>query len=335
MGAPLPPRRRPAAPSILPKTGWAIAHPAHLPLTPLFKIIRAPNKSTSMINSYVDNNYESANPVHKYKKIVPSQVKTVPKPRRPQIYSDDIHGDLNYEYDYKYALSLAASMYFWSVSLVYQLSGQFLIFLVDQKKIWSTKNKFGIPKRNLVDQKKSLVNQKNIWYTKKKFGRPKKSEIDWTIGIPKRLTKSTWTPLLLTITFFIILSPHYPIFEKRLIVSIVYLVYLVYLSFMVVLIYQICRYVYKIYKCFYSIYQCVYFPYQCFYFTYQCVYFMYQCLYFFFISLYIISTCVVSICTFTINLILMLSFEIKSKLSLEHSAIFLSNLADELLDPEI
>ena len=120
-------------------------------------------------------------------------------------------------------------MYFWSVSLVYQLSGQFLIFLVDQKIIWSTKNKFwytknkfgqpkknlvdqkniwytkknfGIPKRNLVNQKKNLVDQKNylvdqkkIWYTKKKFGRPKKLEIDRTIGIPKRLTKRTWTPL--------------------------------------------------------------------------------------------------------------------------------------------
>ena len=28
-------RRRPVAPSILPKTGWAIAHPAHPPVTPL------------------------------------------------------------------------------------------------------------------------------------------------------------------------------------------------------------------------------------------------------------------------------------------------------------
>ena len=28
-------RRWPAAPSILPKTGWAIAHPAHPPVTPL------------------------------------------------------------------------------------------------------------------------------------------------------------------------------------------------------------------------------------------------------------------------------------------------------------
>ena len=51
-------------------------------------------------------------------------------------------------------------------------------FLVDQKKNWSTKKM-----RNwfLVDQKK--------------IGRPKKCEIDRTIGRPKRLTKSTWTPL--------------------------------------------------------------------------------------------------------------------------------------------
>ena len=31
-------RRRPVAPSILPKTGWAIAHPAHPPVTPLFNL---------------------------------------------------------------------------------------------------------------------------------------------------------------------------------------------------------------------------------------------------------------------------------------------------------
>ena len=90
----------------------------------------------SMINSHVDDNYESANPVNKYKKIVPSQVETVPKPRRPQIYYDDNHGDLNYEYDDKYALSLVASMYFWLVSLVYQN----LTFFGRPKK------KFGRPK---------------------------------------------------------------------------------------------------------------------------------------------------------------------------------------------
>ena len=100
-------------------------------------------------------------------------------------------------------------MYFWSVSLVYQLSGQFLIFLIDQIFLfgmpnyflvyqtffwstklffWSTKFLFGIPNFFLVDQ---------IF-----FCRPKKWEIDRTIGIPKRLTKSTWTPLLGTAMIF-------------------------------------------------------------------------------------------------------------------------------------
>ena len=55
--------------------------------------------------------------------------------------------------------------------------------------------KFGRPKKKFGRPKKYLVYQKKIWYTKKKFGRPKKCEIDWTIGIPKRLTKSTWTSL--------------------------------------------------------------------------------------------------------------------------------------------
>ena len=65
-------------------------------------------------------------------------------------------------------------MYFWSVSLVYQLSGQFLTF-GQQKKIWSTKKKFGIPKKNWYTKKKfgrpkkNLVDKKNIWYTKKKL----------------------------------------------------------------------------------------------------------------------------------------------------------------------
>jgi hypothetical protein len=54
----------------------------------------------------------------------------------------------------------ATSMYFWSVSLVYQLSGQFLIFLVDHKNNLVDQKKFGIPKKNLVYQKKNLVYQK-------------------------------------------------------------------------------------------------------------------------------------------------------------------------------
>ena len=56
-------------------------------------------------------------------------------------------------------------MYFWSVSLVYQLSGQFLIFLVDHKN--------------------NLVDQKIFGITKKKICSTKKWEIDRTIGIPK------------------------------------------------------------------------------------------------------------------------------------------------------
>ena len=50
-------------------------------------------------------------------------------------------------------------MYFWSgsVSLLYQLSGQFLIFLVDQTFSWSTKLFFGLP--NFL-----------FWYTKYFFG---------------------------------------------------------------------------------------------------------------------------------------------------------------------
>ena len=56
--------------------------------------------------------------------------------------------------------------------------------------------KFGRPKKKFGRPKKYLVYQKKIWYTKKKFGRPKKCEIDRTIGIPKRLTKSTWTSLM-------------------------------------------------------------------------------------------------------------------------------------------
>ena len=68
-------------------------------------------------------------------------------------------------------------MYFWSVSFVYQLFGQILIFLVDQI---------------------------SFWYTKIFFGRPKKWEIDRTIGIPKRLTKSTWTPLLKAVSLIML-----------------------------------------------------------------------------------------------------------------------------------
>ena len=195
-------------------------NPASKALQYVLKVMKDPTKSMSVTNRNVDGNYGSRNHVNKYKSYSPSQDKTVSKPTRHPNYFDDNHGDLNYEYDDKFAF------------------------------------------------------------------------------------------FLLLIIFFIILPPYYPIFEERLIVSIA-------LSFMVVLIYQICRYVYKIYKCFYFIYQCVFFPYQCFYFMFQFIYFIYQCVYFFSKYLYFISKTVVSICKFNINLILMVSFEIKSRLSFE------------------
>ena len=88
----------------------------------------------------------------------------------------------------------AASMYFWSVSLVYQLSGQFLIFwstkffLVYQMFFWSTKFFFWLTK--------FLFGIPNFfWYTKFFFGRPNfffgrpkiprdwpKNPWDWTIS---------------------------------------------------------------------------------------------------------------------------------------------------------
>ena len=71
--------------------------------------------------------------------------------------------------------SKAASMYFWSVSLVDQLSSQFHIFLVDQKPI---SHFFGRPICFLVNQKPFshvfgrpifiLVDQIYFWSTKKK-----------------------------------------------------------------------------------------------------------------------------------------------------------------------
>ena len=83
----------------------------------------------------------------------------------------------------------AASMYFWSVSLVYQLFGQFLIFLVDQKKFWYTKKKFGQPKNSEPDQKFPETKQ-NF------FGQPKKERNRLNNWSTKRLTKTTWTGLL-------------------------------------------------------------------------------------------------------------------------------------------
>ena len=75
------------------------------------------------------------------------------------------------------------------------------------KYLWITLCKYHVHK--IQQPKRNLVEQENIWYTKKKFGRPKKWEIDWTIGIPKRLTKSTWTPLLWSTDFFFLVDQIY------------------------------------------------------------------------------------------------------------------------------
>ena len=118
-------------------------------------------------------------------------------------------------------------MYFWSVSLVDQLSSQFHIFLVDQFFFWSTKNQFLI---FLVDQfffwstknhfLMFLVDQFFFWSTKFIFSQPKKKlvdqkkwEIDRTIGRsrdwPKvhgrcfylKLKRSKWEEILQKISF--------------------------------------------------------------------------------------------------------------------------------------
>ena len=76
-------------------------------------------------------------------------------------------------------------MWFWSVSWSTNCSVYFSFFLVNQFFFWLTKNKFGRPKKKLVDQKhekmvfgwpkKKLVDQKN---EKLVFGRPKKKLVD-------------------------------------------------------------------------------------------------------------------------------------------------------------
>ena len=84
---------------------------------------------------------------------------------------------------------IAASMYFWSVSLVDQLSGKFHIFLVDQiffgRPIffWSTKNSQRLTKNSLRPDNFFLVDQKKM----------RKRPDNWST---KRLTKTTWTGLI-------------------------------------------------------------------------------------------------------------------------------------------
>ena len=86
-------------------------NPASKVLQYVLKIMKAQNKSMSMTNKYVDDNYGSPDHVMKYKNYDPSQVKTGPKPTKPPINFDDNHGDLNYEYD-KLALFLLTIIFF-------------------------------------------------------------------------------------------------------------------------------------------------------------------------------------------------------------------------------
>ena len=89
-------------------------------------------------------------------------------------------------------------MYFWSVSLVDQLSGQFHIFWSTNFFFWSS-NFFFYPPKTIFSYfwatnffffgrpNLFLVNQKKIGRPKKMRNRPN----NWST---KRLTKSTWTP---------------------------------------------------------------------------------------------------------------------------------------------
>ena len=63
-------------------------------------------------------------------------------------------------------------MYYWSVSSVYQWSGQFLIFLFDQILFLVYQFFFWYTKHFLVEQIVFLVDQISFWYTKFFFCRP-------------------------------------------------------------------------------------------------------------------------------------------------------------------
>ena len=116
---------------------------------------------------------------------------------------------------------LVPSMWFWSVSWSTNCPVYFSLFLVDQKKIcsvsgnfWSVsefflvrlwffgilKRNFGVPKRNLVDQKKSEPDQKFPETEQIFFGRPKKERNRLDNWSTKRLTKTTWTGLMIPIS---------------------------------------------------------------------------------------------------------------------------------------
>ena len=108
-------------------------------------------------------------------------------------------------------------MWFWSVSWSTNCPVYFSLFLVDQKKIcsvsgnlWSVsefflvslwffgilKRNFGKPKRNLVDQKNQRLTKNSLRLNKYFFGRPRKVRNRPDNRSTKRLTKTTWTGLM-------------------------------------------------------------------------------------------------------------------------------------------
>ena len=112
---------------------------------------------------------------------------------------------------------LVPSMWFWSVSWSTNCPVYFSLFLVDQKNIcsvpgnfWSIsefflvklwffgilKRNFGVPKRNLVDQKNQSLTKNSLRLNKFFFGRPKKVRNRPDNWSTKRLTKTTWTGLM-------------------------------------------------------------------------------------------------------------------------------------------
>ena len=108
--------------------------------------------------------------------------------------------------------------------LVDQLSGLSLTFFGRPKKIcsvsgnfWSVsefflvklwffgilKRNFGIPKRNLVDQKNQSLTKNSLRLNKFFFGRPKKGRNRLDNWSTKRLTKTTWTGLVSSFVAFL------------------------------------------------------------------------------------------------------------------------------------
>ena len=87
------------------------------------------------------------------------------------------------------------------VRSISQFFGRPNFFLVYQIFFWSTKLFFWSTKF-LVGIPNCFFGIPNCFLVYQIFlGRPKKWEIDRTIGIPKRLTKSTWTPLIARVNY--------------------------------------------------------------------------------------------------------------------------------------